>query len=164
MVAGWINRGALARPAGLTVACEASLVGGLWGFRGLPGPVGAIGLAFELEDDGTVDKPIEEGHGQGDVAEIIAPGLEVDVGDQGSRVLLAAGVDDLVEQTGGLAALRSFNLVEAELIDDQQVEAFVVAQALGQGLVSQASGEVLEQGSTGRVADPVAQGAGSPAE
>ena len=65
-----------------------------------------------IKDDGTVHQSVEEGHGQGHVAEIIAPGIEVDVGDQGGRVLLAAGVDDLVEQAGGLAALGAFDLVE----------------------------------------------------
>jgi hypothetical protein len=92
-------------------AWEPLLTGGFRGFRSLFGPVGAVGLPLDLQNDGPVHQAVQEGHGQRHVTEIVAPGLEVDVGNQGGGVLLAAGVDDLVEQAGGLAALGAFDPV-----------------------------------------------------
>ena len=117
----------------------------------------AVRFAFDLEDDGAIDDAVEEGHGQGRIAEVVGPGVEVDVGDQGGGPLRAAGVDDLEEEVGGLRRLLAFDVIEAEFVDDQQVEAGVVADALRQGLVGQRGGQVVQQAGAGGVADGVAE-------
>src|SRR5690242_1109297 len=56
------------------------------GFRLL----GAVGLAFDLQDDRALDEPVEERHRQGAVGEIVSPLIEVHVGDYGRGALLIA--------------------------------------------------------------------------
>jgi len=80
------------------------------------GAVGAIGAALDLQDNGAVHDTVEEGHRQRRVAQVFAPGVEVDVRHQRRRAL-RAGVDDLVEQVGGLRRFAAFDLVEAKLVD-----------------------------------------------
>ena len=110
--------------------------------------MGAIRTAIDLDDNRAVHNAVEEGHGQRRVVEITAPGVEVDVGhDRGGT--LAAGVDDLVQQVGGLRAFAAFDLVEGEFVDDEPVEAGVIAEPFGQGMVGQACGQVGQQGGAG---------------
>ena len=91
----------------------------VWSFRGsfVGTTMNSIGFAFQLHDRGAVHHAIQQGHRQGRVAEVVGPGLEVDVGHEGRRALLAAGIDDLVPQAGGLWADAAFNAVEAEFVD-----------------------------------------------
>jgi hypothetical protein len=55
----------------------------LWGlvFRGFGGEGfrGAIGPALDLDNDGTFDETVQESHRQWRVAQIVGPGVEVDV-------------------------------------------------------------------------------------
>ena len=53
--------------------------------------------------------------------------------------------------------LLAFDVIEAELVNDQQIEAGVITHPLGQGLVGQRGGQVFEQAGAGGVADGVAQ-------
>jgi hypothetical protein len=119
--------------------------------------VSAVGLAVDLQDDGAINDPIQECRREGRVAEVIAPGLEVDVGGQGGRALAGAGVDDLEEEVGGLRGLLAFDVIEAKLVKDQQVETGVMADPLGQGLVGQGRGQIFQQGGAGDVADGVTE-------
>jgi hypothetical protein len=64
--------------------------------------MGPVGLAVDLHDDGPIDDAIQEGHRERWIAEVFAPGIEVDVGHQGRGALSAAGVDHLVQEVGGL--------------------------------------------------------------
>ena len=82
------------------------------------------------------------------------PGVEVDVGHHRRRAL-AAGVDDLVQQVGGLRGFAAFDLVEGELINDQPVEAGVIADSLRQGVIGQAGGQIDQQIGAGGVADTI---------
>lgn len=61
-------------------------------------PMRPIRLALNLQDDRPVHDPIQERHRQRRVAQILALRLEVDVRYQRRRALLAAGVDQLVQQ------------------------------------------------------------------
>lgn len=74
----------------------------------------AVRFPFQLHDGGHV---VQYGHRQRRVAEVVGPGLEVDVGHQGSAGALTAGVDDLISQAGGLRADGAFGAIEAEFIN-----------------------------------------------
>ena len=50
----------------------------------------AIRLAFDLEDDGSLDQTIQESHGQRAVGQILPPFVEVHVGDQSRGAFLIA--------------------------------------------------------------------------
>src|SRR5260370_3114362 len=123
--------------------------------------MGAVGLAFDFEDDGAVDQAVEEGHGRGRIAKVLAPGFEVDVGDQRRAYLLAAGVHDLVQQTGSLRRFAAFDAIEAKLVDDEQFKAGKVPDPLAQGPIGQAGAHVRQQLRAGEVAYALALGTGS---
>ena len=74
--------------------------------------------------------------------------------------MLAASVDDLVPQAGGLRAETAFDAVEAELINNEQIEPGVKADAIVDGLVGQRSREVFEKSAAGDVVDFITQGTG----
>ena len=103
----------------------------------------AVGFAFQLHDRRTVHDPIQKSHRQLRVAEVGRPGLEVDVGDQGRTAALAAGVDDLVPQAGGLWTEAAFDAVKAEFVNDEEVELGIEADTIREGLVSHRGGEVF---------------------
>ena len=113
----------------------------------------AIGFAFQLHDRGAVHDAIQHGHRQRRVAEVVGPGLEVDVRHQGGADALAAGVDDLVPQAGGLRTEAAFDAIEAEFVDDEQAELGIEANAVVDGLVGQGGGEVFEEFAAGDVMD-----------
>ena len=69
----------------------------------------------------------------------------------------------LYSKLAGVLSLSSFQPIQAELVDDQQVEAGIVAQPPWQRLVRQRGGQVLDQGAAGRVADTQSLSTGSPA-
>src|ERR1019366_8341302 len=54
----------------------------------------SVGLAVDFQDDGAINDSIQECRREGRVTEVIAPGIEIDVGRQGGRALASAGVDD----------------------------------------------------------------------
>ena len=77
---------------------------------------------------------------------------------------LAAGVDDLVPQAGGLRTEAAFDAVEAEFVNDEQRELGVEADAVVDGLVGQGGGEVFEEFAAGDVVDAVFEHARSQAD
>ena len=56
--------------------------------------------------------------GEGSIAEVFGPRVEVDVGDDDGRAGLMSAVDDLVEQMSGLRAVLALDSVEAELVNE----------------------------------------------
>ena len=60
----------------------------------------AVAATRDLQHDRSVDDAVEESHRQWWIAEVIAPGVEVDVRRQCGRAAAMAGVDDFVEQAG----------------------------------------------------------------
>ena len=80
--------------------------------------MGSVGFAFQFYNRRAIHDSIQQRHRQGCVAEVVGPGLEVDVGYQSRRALLAARIDDLVPQAGSLRAEAAFDAVEAELINN----------------------------------------------
>ena len=85
--------------------------------------VGAVGPPFDSDDDRAVDQAIEHGHGQRRVAEILPPGVEVDVGDQDRGALLVSAGDDLVQEVRGLRAFLALDAIEAKFVHDQEIPA-----------------------------------------
>lgn len=126
--------------------------------------MGSVGFAFQLHDRRAIYDSIQQSHRQGCVAEIVGPRVEVDVGDQSGGALLAACIDDLVPQAGGLRAEAAFDAIEAELINNKQIELGVKADAIVDGLVGQSRCEVFEKSAAGDVVDFMTQGAGSLAD
>ena len=117
----------------------------------------AVRSALDLQQDRAVHHAVQEGHGQGWIAEAVGPGLEVDVGHQAGAPLRTAPIDDFVQQVGCLRRERPLQAVEAELVDNQPLEPRLIVQPCRQGLVGQAGGEILQQLGAGRIADVVAQ-------
>jgi hypothetical protein len=81
--------------------------------------VDAERFAGEFHDGRAVDDAVEQSHGQLRVAEILVPGLEVDVRHQGGAGTITASVDDLVPQARRVWTQTAFDLVEAKLINDE---------------------------------------------
>src|SRR5205809_1125945 len=86
-------------------------------FRGF-GLLGAIGFAFDLQDDRSFDQTIEEGHRQRTVGEIFSPFIEVHVGNHRRGALLIARGDDLVKQVRRFRAFGALDFVKPEFIDN----------------------------------------------
>jgi hypothetical protein len=93
----------------------------LWGlvFRGFGGEGfrGAIGPALDLDNDGTFDETVQESHRQWRVAQIVGPGVEVDVGEQGGGATAMTSDNNLVEQVSGFGGFEAFDFIECELVD-----------------------------------------------
>ena len=58
-------------------------------FRGVR-LVSAVGLAFDLQDDRSLDQTIEKSHRERTIRQVLSPFLEVDVGHQRRGALLIA--------------------------------------------------------------------------
>ena len=61
----------------------------------------AVGVAVEGEDDGAVQEAVEEGGGDGVVAEDLAPGSDAPVAGQDDGGFEVALGDDLEQRGGG---------------------------------------------------------------
>src|SRR5436305_753593 len=91
-------------------------------FGGSAGAMGAVGAAGELEDHGAVDQAVEERRRQRRVAEVVGPRREVDVRRQCRRTPAGAGVEEAVVESAGLGLRLALGAVEAEFVDQQQIE------------------------------------------
>jgi len=105
---------------------RADLLARSLGRGGLLCSVGSIGLAIDLQDDRRIHDPVQERHRQRRVAQVIAPGLEIDVRHQRRRPR-GTCVDQLVQQARRLGRFSPLDSVKAELVKDHQVELRVVA-------------------------------------
>lgn len=90
-------------------------------------------------------RAIENRHCQGSIAKIFRPSFEVDIRDQGRGTLRTAAIDQFVEQAGRLGRFASFDFIEAEFVDDQQLEVAPIAEPLRQAAVGQRSHQIGEQ-------------------
>ena len=77
---------------------------------------GAVGLAFDLEDDRALNQTVEEGHRQRAIRKIVSPFVEVHIGNQRRGSLLIARGDDLVKQVRRLRTFSTLDLVEPEFV------------------------------------------------
>ena len=89
-----------------------------------------VGVAFEGDDFGVVDEPVDHGGGDDVVAEDFAPAAEGLVAGDDQAGAFVAGGDELEEQVGGFG----FEGDVADLVDDEQrVAAQADAARLGAG-------------------------------
>ena len=86
----------------------------------------AVARAFDLDDDGMVEKPVEQRGGDDGIAEDLTPFSEAAIGGEDHGTLLVSGVDELEEQ---IAAAGNDRQV-ADLVDDQEGGAAEIAHAL----------------------------------
>ena len=100
-----------------------------------------IARAFDLDDDGVVEQPIEQRGGDDGIAEDLAPFGEAAVRGEDHGALLVAGVDELEEQ---IAAAGNDRQV-ADLVDDEQREAAEEADLLAQGALALGLGERADE-------------------
>ncbi len=119
--------------------------------------VGAVGTAGELQDRGPVDQAVEKRRGQGRITEVISPGLEVDVGRQRGRPTARTGIEQPIVDGAGLSLGFTLQAVEAELVDQQEVQPRINSQLAMECAIGQCCREFLEQLGAGRVADMVPQ-------
>src|SRR5579862_6065497 len=75
-----------------------------------------VGVAFEGDDVGVVDEPVDHRGGDDLVAEDLAPPAERLVAGNDEAGSFVAGGDELEEQVGGLSLERDV----ADFVDDQQ--------------------------------------------
>ena len=77
--------------------------------------------AVDVDVDGVHREPIEDGGGEGGVAEVLAPVAERDVGgDRGGDVAVPT-IDEVVERVrGGRLVGPALDLAEAYVINDQE--------------------------------------------
>ena len=76
----------------------------------------SIARSLDLDDDGVMEKPIEQCGGDDRIAEDVAPFGEAAVGGEDHRPLLVSGVDQLEEQVAAAGDDRQV----ADLVDDEQ--------------------------------------------
>lgn len=76
---------------------------------------------MKVQDDGSVQEPVEHGRGDGRVAEDLAPGADSAVAGQDDAGLEVALGDDLEDRGGGLGGQGEV----AELVDRQERRAGV---------------------------------------
>ena len=77
---------------------------------------GSVACAFDSDDDGVVEEPVEEGRRDDGVAEDVAPFGEASVRGEDHRAFFVSGVYDLEEQAR--AALRDGQV--SDFVDDEQ--------------------------------------------
>ena len=121
-----------------------SVAGGGWGCQWAAGFSEAV--AGDAELVGVVDEAVEDGVGEGGVAEVVVPGVWGELaGDEG-----AAGVVAVVEEFEEVAAVAVSERGDAPVFEQDEVEALqageegaVAAVAFGDLEVVQESGEAL---------------------
>src|SRR3954447_269885 len=91
----------------------------------------AVAVAFEGEDFGVVDEPVDHRGGDDVVAEDLAPGAEGLVGGDDQARAFVAAADEHEHQVGGVRVERDVaDLVDDEQRDPLQPREFVVEAAL----------------------------------
>ena len=118
--------------------------------------MGAVGTAAQFQDRRAVHQAIEEGGRQRRIAQVVGPGGEVDVRRQHGRTTSHAGVQQTVVKRARVSLRLAFQVVEAEFVDQQQVDPRVFGQEPVEGPVGQRGGEVLKQRGAGGVPHVIA--------
>ena len=111
-----------------------------------------IARSLDLDDDGVMEKPIQQCGGDDRIAEDVAPFGEAAVGGEDHRPLLVAGVDQLEEQVAAAGNDRQV----ADLVDDEQRGAGEPADALAQASLALGLGQRGDDVGEGREVDAAA--------
>src|SRR5208337_170437 len=129
---------------------EGTTLGDQWG------PVERLLRDVTDRDGSEMAIPARSG-GRRSIAEIIAPGFEVDVGRQRCRTAASAGIEKTIINGTGLSVGFTFQTVKAEFVNQQEVQPSVSIERPGKRPVGQSRGEFLDQLGTGHITDAVAQ-------
>ena len=112
--------------------------------RGLVGAGGgafAHRFSFEMELVGAVHEPVEDGVGEGRIAEVVVPMLNRKLaGDE-----RGAGADTIVEQFEQVGALARAHRGDGEVVDQDEVDFSDGGEALAEAAVGVADAEFVEQ-------------------
>ena len=124
-------------------------------------PAGAV----DVDADGVHREAVEDGAGEGGVAEVAAPVAERDVGGDRGRDAFVPAIEEVVESVrrGRLVAALLY-LAETDVVDDQERGASPALESAGVGAVGEAGVEVVEQIDAAGVAHGDAQLAGTQPE
>ncbi len=96
-----------------------------------------IAGSFDLNDDSVVKQSVEKGRRRDGIAEDVAPLGEASVWGEDHRALFVPGVDELEEEIAAGGRDREV----ADLVDDEQREAAVVADLLAKSAIAFGLGE-----------------------
>ena len=99
-----------------------------------------IAVAFEGDDFGVVDEPVDHGGGDGGVAEDFSPASKGFVGCDDEAGSLVAGADELEEQVGGLG----FEGDVADFVDDDERVSAEAAQFVVESAGVVGGGEAVD--------------------
>ena len=100
----------------------------------------AVAGTLDVYDDRVMEQPIQQGRGDDGVAEHLAPLCKAAVGRQDHGSALITRVDQLEEQVPGGSAQRDV----ADLVDDQQLGAAEIADALPQAPLPVGLGQAVD--------------------
>jgi hypothetical protein len=129
------------------------------------GDVLPVAGPVDVDAQGVHRQPIEDGHGDGGVAEVAPPVAQGDVGRHGGGDAAVPSVDQVEERMGGRGLVVALlDLAEADVVDDEQLGARPRLEAPGVGVVGEPCVEVVEQVDAAGVAQGDALLAGSQAK
>lgn len=120
----------------------------------LPREVLAIAGAVDVEADGTHGEAIQDGDGQGGIAQVAPPGAQLDVGGKGGGGAPVPAVDEVEEgvcRRWLIVAL--LDLAESDVINEQKFDRSPALEALRVGAVGEAGVEIVEEIDGASVAD-----------
>src|SRR5215207_1260020 len=120
----------------------------------------AVAVAFEREDLGVVDEPVDHRGGDDVVAEDLPPGAERLVGRDDQRRALVAAADEHEHQVRGLGIERDV----ADLVDDQQRDPLQSGELVIEAAVALRVGEHGDPFGGGAERDAVSGEAGADAD
>ena len=82
----------------------------------------AVAGAVDVDADGVHGETVEDGGGDGGVAEVASPFAKIDIGGNGGRELAMPAVDEVEEGVrGGGLVVALADLAETDIVDDQQI-------------------------------------------
>lgn len=114
----------------------------------------AVAWAVDVDADGVGGEAVEDGGGERGVAEVLAPGGELQVGGDGRRSVHVAAVEQGKEHMGrGRLVAAALELAEADVIDNQELGTAPGAHAPLIGAVGEARIEVVDEVDAAGVAD-----------
>jgi len=121
---------------------------GSWGALGGAGhcDVLAIARSDDVDANRVHREAVEDGGGQGGVAEVAAPVAERDIGGDGSRCVAVSTIDEIVERVrgGGLFG-APLDLAEAHVVNDQERRTSPALEVTSVGAVSETRMEIVDQ-------------------
>ena len=81
----------------------------------------AIARSVDVDADGVHGEPIENGSGDGRVAEVAPPLTQIDIGSDRRREFAVPAIDEVEESMGGggLVVALAY-LSQADVVDDQE--------------------------------------------